>query len=54
VLYSAQDGHAAGFSVSVVEDACRAIDMNGSAAAARISLAERSIPLVTTGELLTR
>jgi nicotinamidase/pyrazinamidase len=31
VFYSAKDGHAQGFAVSVIEDACRAIDNQGSA-----------------------
>ena len=39
VRYSAEDAHAEGFSVVVVEDACRALDVEGSAAATRRSLA---------------
>ena len=35
VAYSALDAVAAGFQVTVIEDACRAIDLNGSLAAAR-------------------
>jgi nicotinamidase/pyrazinamidase len=54
VLYSAEDGHAAGFSVSVIEDACRAIDVEGSAAGARKRLAERNIPLVSADDILVR
>ncbi len=34
VAYSALDGRAAGFEVTVVEDGCRAIDLNGSLASA--------------------
>lgn len=34
VSWSAQDAAAAGMSVSVIEDACRGIDLNGSVAAA--------------------
>jgi len=34
VAYSALDAHAAGFETFVIEDACRAIDANGSLAAA--------------------
>jgi nicotinamidase/pyrazinamidase len=38
VRYSAEDARREGFAVVVVEDACRAIDMEGSAAATRLSL----------------
>ena len=44
VRYSAEDAHGAGFSVVVVENACRGIDVDGSMAAARASFAERGIP----------
>ena len=47
VRYSAEDAHAAGFEVVVIEDACRAIDVAGSVAATRRSLAERNIACVT-------
>jgi nicotinamidase/pyrazinamidase len=43
VRYSAEDARRGGFSVVVVEDACRAIDLNGSADAARKSLADRGV-----------
>ena len=46
VLYSAEDGAAAGFTVFVIEDACRAIDMEGSAAAARDRLASAGAALI--------
>jgi nicotinamidase/pyrazinamidase len=49
VFYSAKDGHAQGFAVSVIEDACRAIDTQGSEAAARQGLAERSIAIISSG-----
>jgi nicotinamidase/pyrazinamidase len=39
VRYSAEDACREGFSVIVVEDACRGIDIDGSVAAARRSLA---------------
>jgi nicotinamidase/pyrazinamidase len=39
VRYSAEDARREGFDVIVVEDACRGIDMNGSVAATRASLA---------------
>ncbi len=45
VRYSAEDAHRAGFGVVVIDDACRAIDVEGSAAATRRSLAELGIPL---------
>ena len=48
VRYSAEDAKASGFEVVVVEDACRAIDLDGSAAATRAMLAELDIPLVTS------
>lgn len=38
VRYSAEDGKRAGFTVMVIEDACRSIDVEGSADAARKSL----------------
>ncbi len=43
VRYSAEDAYDEGFSVLVIEDACRAIDVGGSLAAARKSLNERGI-----------
>jgi nicotinamidase/pyrazinamidase len=46
VRYSAEDAHRAGFGVIVIDDACRAIDVDGSAAATRRSLAELGIPLI--------
>lgn len=45
VRYSAEDARAQGFSVTVIERATRAIDLNGSAAATRRSFAERDIVL---------
>jgi nicotinamidase/pyrazinamidase len=45
VRYSAEDAHRGGFGVAVIDDACRAIDVDGSAAATRRSLAELGIPL---------
>jgi nicotinamidase/pyrazinamidase len=38
VRYSAEDANREGFEVAVFEDACRSIDMNGSAAATRKTL----------------
>jgi nicotinamidase/pyrazinamidase len=46
VRYSAEDAHHAGFSVVVIEDACRGIDVDGSIAATRARLSALAIPLV--------
>jgi len=46
VRYSAEDACREGLAVLVVEDACRAIDMDGSMAATRRALAERNVPCV--------
>jgi nicotinamidase/pyrazinamidase len=54
VRYSAQDAKAAGFEVLVIEDACRAIDLAGSLAAARESLRLLGIPLVAADHLQRR
>lgn len=43
VRYSAEDARREGFAVFVVEDACRSIDINDSAAATRESLAKQGI-----------
>jgi nicotinamidase/pyrazinamidase len=43
VRFSAEDAHHAGFSVVVIEDACRAIDLDGSLTAARRSFGELGI-----------
>ena len=45
VRYSAEDARALGFDTDVIEAACRAIDLNGSADATRQSFAERGIVL---------
>src|SRR5215211_8188502 len=46
VRYSAEDAHAQGFDVIVVEDACRAIDIDGSLAATRRRLGELGVATV--------
>ena len=46
VRYSAEDAHAQGFDVIVVEDACRAIDVDGSLAATRRRLGELGVATV--------
>lgn len=45
VRYSAEDARTMGFDVDVIEAACRAIDLNGSAEATRRSFSERNIVL---------
>ena len=45
VRYSAEDGHGCGFSVVVIEEATRGIDLDGSVGAAHRAFAERDIPL---------
>lgn len=51
VHYSAVDGRRAGFHVVVLEDACRAIDLQGSLAEARRCMAEAGVLLSTTADL---
>jgi nicotinamidase/pyrazinamidase len=48
VRYSAEDAHREGFEVTVVEDACRGIDVAGSVAQTRRTLAELEIPCIVT------
>jgi len=45
VRYSAEDARTLGFDTEVIEAACRAIDLNGSAEATRKSFTERNIVL---------
>jgi len=52
VRYSAVDAARLGFKVSLVEDACRAIDLNGSLDAAMVEMAEHGIALVNSETLL--
>jgi nicotinamidase/pyrazinamidase len=51
VFYSAEDAHREGFAVTVIEDACRGIDVNGSMAAARAALARYGIRCVTAASI---
>ncbi len=51
VNYSALDAVRAGFEALVVEDACRAIDLEGSLAAARRDMAEAGVEVVTSQSL---
>ncbi|HTV37948.1 MAG TPA: bifunctional nicotinamidase/pyrazinamidase [Xanthobacteraceae bacterium] len=48
VRYSAEDARRQGFTVFVIEDACRGIDLEGSVAATRASLAALGIPCINT------
>jgi nicotinamidase/pyrazinamidase len=50
VRYSAEDARREGFAVFVVEDACRGIDVDGSVAATRASLAALGVPCIATRE----
>jgi len=51
VRYSAEDARREGFTVIVVEDACRGIDVEGSVAATRASLAASGIRCLATADL---
>ncbi len=50
VRYSAEDAQRQGFAVFVVEDACRGIDVDGSIAATRASLAARGVACISALE----
>jgi len=50
VRYSAEDAHRAGFSVLVIEDACRSIDVDGSAEAARAALRDLEVRSISSGD----
>lgn len=52
VRYSAEDAKRASFEVCVIEDACRAIDVNGSGAETRRALVSLGIAEVTGRSLL--
>ena len=47
VRYSAEDARREGFTVFVVEDACRGIDVDGSVALTRSSLAALGVPCIS-------
>ena len=49
--FSAVDAAKEGFDAVVVEDACRAIDLEGSLAAAHSAMAEAGVTLVTADAL---
>ena len=46
VRFSAEDAHRGGFAVTVIEDACRGIDVDGSVAETDRRLAELGVPVV--------
>ena len=48
VRYSAEDARREGFAVFVVEDACRGIDVDGSVASTRASLAALGVACIST------
>jgi len=52
VRYSAEDARREGFAVAVFEDACRAIDVEGSAAATRLSLNALGVAIVAAHALV--
>ncbi|EPM69321.1 pyrazinamidase/nicotinamidase, partial [Pseudomonas syringae pv. theae ICMP 3923] len=52
VAWSAQDARSAGFNTYVIEDACRAIDMNGSLDHAWKTLLEMGVERVQSADLL--
>jgi len=52
VAWTALDGRAAGFQVAVIEDACRAIDLNGSLAAAWDAMGRKGVRRVQSAALL--
>jgi nicotinamidase/pyrazinamidase len=52
VAFTALDARAAGFEAVVIEDACRAIDLNGSLAQAWRRLADAGVARVTSAELV--
>ncbi|MBX6425451.1 MAG: bifunctional nicotinamidase/pyrazinamidase [Variibacter sp.] len=51
VRYSAEDARREGFTAFVVEDACRGIDVDGSVAATRRSLAALEVPCISSQAL---
>src|SRR5262249_32873233 len=51
VRYSAEDAHRVGFAVTVIEDACRGIDVNGSVAATRRALAALGARVIGSDEI---
>jgi len=52
VLWSAEDARRLGFEALVIEDACRALDVQGSRAGARARLRAIDVPAVMSGDLM--
>lgn len=52
VRYSALDARIEGFEVTLIEDACRAIDIDGSLDAAMSDIAEVSVTIIKSEELI--
>ncbi|MGQ7846504.1 bifunctional nicotinamidase/pyrazinamidase [Granulosicoccus sp. 3-233] len=52
VSWSAQDAAAAGLSVSVVEDACRGIDLDGSVAAAWKAMTDAGVARIRSSDIV--
>ena len=52
MAWSALDARAAGFAVTVVEDACRAIDLNGSLARAWADMNAAGVQRASSQSLL--
>lgn len=52
VRYSAEDAHRGGFAPVVIEDACRGIDVNGSVAASRASLAQIGAGVIASDRIV--
>jgi nicotinamidase/pyrazinamidase len=51
VAWSALDGRREGFEVVLLEDACRAIDLNGSLAAAKAEMQKAGVTLAGSGQV---
>ena len=51
VMFSALDARAAGFNACVVVDACRAIDLDGSLAAAITRMQEAGVSLIQSSDI---
>jgi len=54
VYYSAIDGRREGFDVCLVEDACRAIDLDGSLVAAQADMASKGVDFITSHQIASR
>ena len=51
VAWSAIDGRRQGFPVTVLEDACRAIDLNGSLAASKVDMTKAGVALTNSDHI---